>query len=306
MLNRSGMLFRPLLIGLSLLTIARADERVQQMTSRLAEEASVFARVAPDVIGTEKLRQRAIKLTHRRFHPHVVDQSAQPKGPEWQDRELVSEYGFSTLADNPGALREFRRVLTVDGRDVTKSKDSPDVLAKSILSQDDHAKRKLLEQFEKYGLVGTVTDFGQLILLFEGKNIDQYEFAFAGTRMLAADSVLVFSYRQIDGPERLTVWDGKNTIRQKTSGEIWVRESDGLPVRITLNAVRGLGDQAVSEQAQVDYAMSSYGIILPVSVTHREYRAGVLSAENMFTYSGFRKFGASTVIQFTTGQSRLR
>jgi hypothetical protein len=298
MLVREAMLFRFLLLAAVASAGAVRADPVQRMTARLSEEAAAFARIAPDVIGTETLRQRAIEVHHRRFHPHIVDPDEKPRGPEWQNREIVSEYSYSTLSDNPAAIREFRRVLTVDGRRVTKRNESPDLLAKSIRSGDDRIKHKLLEQFEKFGLIGTVTDFGQIILLFEGRNIEQYEFSVAGTRMMGADSVTVFRYKQIDGPDRLTVWDGSKETRQKTDGEIWVRQSDYMPLRITLNAERGLGQHAVREEAVVDYTMSPFGALLPVSVLHREYRAGALVAENRFSYSNFRKFGASTSIVF--------
>ena len=44
--------------------------------------------------------------------------------------------------------------------------------------------------------------------------------------------------------------------------------------------------------------MSDYGALLPVATTHREVRAGKTTAENLFTYSEFHKFGASSDIKF--------
>jgi hypothetical protein len=37
---------------------------------------------------------------------------------------------------------------------------------------------------------------------------------------------------------------------------------------------------------------------MPVSVTHREFRAEGITAENLFTYSAFRRFGASSGVKF--------
>ena len=46
----------------------RADEITQKMTARVSEEAEAFLRIAPEVLGTEKLHQRAQKPPAR-FHP---------------------------------------------------------------------------------------------------------------------------------------------------------------------------------------------------------------------------------------------
>jgi hypothetical protein len=75
-------------------------------------------------------------------------------------------------------------------------------------------------------------------------------------------------------------------------GEIWVRESDGLPVRITMTATDSSTDKTLREEATVDYAMSEFGTLLPVETTHRELRSGEEAAENKFTYSNFHRFEA--------------
>jgi hypothetical protein len=44
--------------------------------------------------------------------------------------------------------------------------------------------------------------------------------------------------------------------------------------------------------------MSPHGALLPVSTVHREVRGGQIVAENLFSYAGFKKFGASSDIKF--------
>jgi hypothetical protein len=150
----------------------------------------------------------------------------------------------------------------------------------------------------KYGLIGTVTDIGQMILLFERRNLERYEFQAAGSMLIGADRCLVFSYRQLEGPETLTVWQGSKTARNKLAGKIVVRQSDYQPVRITFTSVVGEGEKAIREEGQVEYEQSRYGAIVPVSVVHREYRMGQLTAENVFSYHAFRRFGSSSGIRF--------
>jgi hypothetical protein len=38
--------------------------------------------------------------------------------------------------------------------------------------------------------------------------------------------------------------------------------------------------------------------VLPVSTAHRELHGGKVRAENHFSYTGFRKFGASSDVKF--------
>ena len=55
---------------------------------------------------------------------------------------------------------------------------------------------------------------------------------------------------------------------------------------------------AISDQAQVDYAMVPQGYLAPAAVTHRQTQAGLLVVENSFQYSAFRMFQAETDIKF--------
>jgi hypothetical protein len=49
-------------------------------------------------------------------------------------------------------------------------------------------------------------------------------------------------------------------------------------------------DKTLREEATVDYAMSEFGILLPVQTTQRELRAGAEVAENKFSYGDFHRF----------------
>ena len=75
----------------------------------------------------------------------------------------------------------MRRVTEVDGRTLQDPRKAQDELAAIVTASDDKRKRELLEQFEKYGLVGAVTDFGQLLLLFTSSDILHYEFTYRRT-----------------------------------------------------------------------------------------------------------------------------
>jgi hypothetical protein len=288
------------MLCLLLVSTLHADEQTLKMTARLSEEADAFQRLAPEVLGTEKLHQHSQKPPAR-FRPRIGNGAIGPPAPVWKDRDIVSEYAFTTFAGMPTSLHELRQVVSVDGRKVADTKKAQAALAKTITSTDDARKKDALKQFEKYGLVGAVTDFGQLILLFTRRELERYEFTFKESQTVGYDRILVFTYKQLDGPEALTLIAanrGDQLIHLKVHGEVWVHAENYLPMRITLGAIEGDAPNGLREEASVDYAMSPYGAVLPTATEHREWRGGIAIAENRITYADFHKFGASSDIKF--------
>jgi hypothetical protein len=274
-----------------------ADDLTQKMTARVSEEAEALLKIAPDVVGTESLQQSAVKPPSR-FHPRT---GTAPPPEQWVDHNIVSEYGFARFATESGAIHELRRVTTVDGRKIAESKKAQDELAHALTATDDNSKKALLKQFEKCGLTGAVSDFGQLLLLFTRRSVERYEFSYKGTKMIGYDKALVFAYKQIDGAEALTVFDEKKhdqAQRMRLEGEIRVRADDFVPLQITLSAHTGDFPNALREEAAVTYKMSNFGALLPVSTEQQELRNGKVVAQNRFSYSDFHKFGAASDIKF--------
>lgn len=267
--------------------VLRGDERTQRLAIRLAEEAAAFERVAPQVLGVETLEQRAQKRP-RRFWLRFGQSARRPPEPVWQERRLVSEYALTRI---DGSLHELRQVTAVDGRAVTRQ--GPDALARVILARDEGRKRELLRQFEDYGLLGGVTDFGPVLLLFTPSAIGRYEFSYLRQGVIDNTPALVFSYKQLDGRGALTLFEGSGMKALALAGEVWVR-ADYLPLRVTVD-VESAG---LRQQAVVDYSLSRFGALLPVGIQHRETRAGKLTAEHHFSYTDFKRFGASADIVF--------
>jgi hypothetical protein len=271
----------------------RADDSTQKLVKRLGDEAEAFQKIAPQLVGRERLHQRALAPPH--FKMRVGDAAKQPQAADWKEHEIVSEYAFALLGRQ---IHELRQVTSVDGKQVAVEKRAADALAKLITANDDERKARALQQLEKYGLRGGATDFGQILLLFHRGSIERYEFTAAGPRLMGTVATQVFLYQQLDGQQALTVYRGNSGTgaptpqRLSVRGEIWVREADGLPVRITMTATDSSSDKTLREEATVDYAMSEFGILLPVETTQRELRAGEEVAENSFSYSNFHLFEA--------------
>jgi hypothetical protein len=272
------------------------NKDLDQMLSRVAEQAEVFLRVAPQVLSEEKLQQKALKTAR---HPRIRVGAAAIKAEEKFDtREIVSEYGYSSFQDSPQAIHEFRQVLAVDGRKLAAAEKVNKEFASTVHSQSDAAKKRLLEDFEKHGLHGAVTDFGQVILLFRKRQIQNLRFELTGEARIGVDETEIYSFRESSATQWVTVFEGKKILREPLAGNLWVRKSDFLPLRIRLTTVQEDGNYVLKNEATVDYSPTSHGVILPVSVMHRQYKADRLIAENLFQYTAFRKFSADSEIKF--------
>jgi hypothetical protein len=280
-----------------LIPALRADERTQKLIEGLAQQADIFQRIAPQVLGRETLHQRVLKPPPR-FRPRIGEAAKKPLLPAWQERDIVSEYGFAALGDSRRELHEMRRVIAVDGRIVEDEKQAQDGLAKLVTASDDQRKRLALKQLEKYGVRGAAVDFGQLLLLFNGRDAERYEFTFSSSQQVDGLPLTVFRYRQLDGPEAMTVFEGDKPLRLRVEGEVWVRSDNYALVRITLIARQGESGAGLREEATVHYAMSAFGVLLPSIIEQHELRDGQLTSESKFVYASFHKFQTSSGIKF--------
>ncbi len=300
-------MFRGLTLMLALPTFAplgpadAADqgEITRAAVARLSQEADAFQRISPSLIGNETLQQKAKKAAPARFRPRVGQAAKTPPPPVWQDRQVVSEYAFVELAGDSETLHEIRKVLSVDGHAVT-AKKGEESLARIISLKNDQRERELLKEFEKYGLAGAVTDFGPLLMLFTPSEIDHYGFNFKGEQMVGSTSAFVLKYSQIDGPEPFTIFQRDQPRHARVQGEVWVRQGDFLPLRITVTVSVGDGTSAVREEATIDYRSSAFGVLVPSTVDHKELLGGQLSVQNSFVYMDFHRFAADSQINFNT------
>ena len=132
-----------------------------------------------------------------------------------------------------------------------------------------HARRKCSSSSKRWGFTGAVTDFGQLILLFGRREMERYEFSFKGPGTIENAPALVFTYKQLDGPEALTLFkaNNKGSIAPAENGRRDLGESGKLCSHADHDG--GHGERShnapLHEEASVDYVMSQYGALLPVS-----------------------------------------
>ena len=284
-----------------------------RVLNRLAEEAEAFFQKAPRIIGRET-------LTHKgRLAPPRIRWRSSSGAPEvrYFAREIASEYGFAALKDKPEWIREFRKVVAVDGRNILSSTDNPrQVLAEGMTNEDDRRRVSLLRDFEKYGQIGAATDFGQSILLFRNRQLRDYDFQFLRQEFFGADEVYVIQWRQKpDSPDAASVYSERKLERVQMEGLLTLRASDGILLKITLGLRNAEYDSLVTHAAEIAYAPSRYGVLLPTTVHYRKVAQRLipgkkkkdpptpdkplLMVDNLARYSGWQMFAADAEIKFT-------
>ncbi len=259
------------------------DSTLDQALREIARLASTFWHSAPDFMARETLNQKALTLPKRRFR--VGASAVEPPKPEFTHREIVSYYALSSFHAAPEALHEFREIIAVDGRTVTDADRARDKFRETLNAADDKAKKALLAEFEKTSLAVTATDFGQLVLLFTKANLGKYSFESRGSALVGVDRAMVIDFRQSAGGEALRVAEPGKEVREPLAGQIWVRESDHAPLRITLNAGRRKRSERIRDEARVDYEPKSDGTFLPVSVVYRRFVNDDLHVEAIYQYT---------------------
>jgi hypothetical protein len=278
---------------------ALAQPSLAEILSRVAEEAEVLQQNAPKALTQETLDQRAL-LPPSRFRPRIGKSAIEPPKPRLQVREIVSEYSVGTLRDSDSrGLIEFRQVISVDGRKVQSPESARHALTLGVHSPDDRARKRMLEDFAKNGLVDVATDYGLILLAFTKRGQERLQVQPAGENRIGADAALLLAWKQTDNQEGALVFSGRQALRQALEGVLWVRKSDGLPLRVQSWADRTESGHKIRDEATVDYAQSPHGFLTPVSVVHRHLVDGQLLTENLYRYEPFKLFTADTEIKFT-------
>ncbi len=272
-------------------------QSLEQVLSRVSEEAEAFRLAAPNLLAREKLVQRAIRPP-KRFRPRLGSASLQPPKPQYRTREVISEYSFASFREAPGVWHEFREVVSVDNHRIASPEKARRTLTAGLRSEDERLKKQILEDFEKHGLKGAAADFGQVILLFTRRRLSDYSFAWLGVGRVGTEQARILSFRQTGGTASLEIFQNRKAVHEPLQGQLWVRATDWMPLRVLLIAERQEGQTEVRDDATVDYTSTPQGHLAPVSVIHRQTSGGVLVIENLFQYSDFRAFQADTDVKF--------
>jgi hypothetical protein len=268
-------------------TLAAEQPENSELLNALARSVAIFGRSAPDLTARETLTQRGrrgemqiLKKTRKNRLKNILFTLPE----DFQTHEVVSEYGFGPVGDASG-FHEVRRVLTVDGAPVTGA--ARHALTIGAASGDDDTKKQLLEDLEQTQLQGSVVDFGPLLLLFSRTKQRDFEWQALGRKTGDSETVYVLQYRRVSGDTAVTEFREKTESRHPFSGQIWLRETDLVPVHITVSTEEILTDKySLRNEAEIDYQPTPYGLA-PAAVLHRQYLNRDLLVENQFRYTDY-------------------
>lgn len=289
---------RALLLAGFVSSAALSQPSLPEILSRVAEEASVFQQNMPKALSQETLEQRAL-LPPSRFRPRLG--TAPPPKPRLLVREIVSEYSVGALKDSAsGDLVEFRQVISIDGRRVQTPEHARHALSLGIQSADDRVRKRMLEDFAKNGLVDVATDYGLILLAFTKRGQENIRMTPDASAQMGVEPALVFRWKQTTSAGGELEFHGRQSARRALEGALWVRRSDGLPLRIEAWAEYLDRDRhKIRDEATVEYAMSAHGFLTPASVLHRHRIDGQILTENRYRYEPFKLFSADADIKFT-------
>jgi hypothetical protein len=279
---------------------AAAQPTLAKILSRVSEEAEVLQQNAPKILTLERLEQRT-PMPAVRFRPRGGSAGVpEALRPGLQVREIVSEYSFGAVHEGPaGSLLEFRQVVSVDGREVQSPESASRALSAGILATDDRGRKRMLEAFAANALGDVATDYGLILLTFAGRSLENLSITPLGREWVGTEPALTFYWQQKTASGGALEFHGRESAHRALQGTLWVREKDGLPLRV--NAWIEHTDSAkhlIRDDATVEYAMSVHGFLTPASVIHRHVVDGQTTTENLYVYEPFKLFTTSTQIKF--------
>jgi hypothetical protein len=270
-----------------------------RILSRVAEEAEVFRQNLPNALAQEILVQRAV-LPPPRFRPRMGAAALAPIPERIQVHEIVSEYTVGPLQQSPGSnLVEWRQIVSVDGRTIQSPEAARRTLTLNLKSPDEGLRKRMLEGFARYGLVDVATDYGLILLAFDKRGLARMSAAEAGSGWIGAEEATAIRWRQTSPEGGELAFRGRQVARTPLEGILWVRRSDGLPLRIDAWAEYSDANRTIRDEASVDYILSPHGFLTPASVLHHHLVDGRLMTENYFRYEPFKLFSANTELKFT-------
>jgi len=269
------------------------------LLSRVAEEADAFRQNITKTVSQETLEQRAL-MAPSRFHPRIGQAATEPPKSRFRVRQIVSEYTIGTLKETGSDdLHEFRQVVSADGRAIQSVENARHALALGMRSQDDRIRKRMLEDFAKHGLVDIAADYGLILLEFTRRGLDSIAITAGGESHIGTQLCLALNWKQTSPEGGQLAFSGRRTVRLPLAGTLWVRKSDGVPLRVQAWAEYPENGHKVRDEATVEYALSAHGFLTPVSVGHRHTVDGTLMTENLYRYEPFKMFSSDAEIKFT-------
>ena len=157
----------------------------------------------------------------------------------------------------------------------------------------------MLEDFARHGLVDVATDYGLILLTFSKRGQKDLRITPAGEEQVGADRAVVLNWGQMSDTVGMLEFMGNQATRRAMQGRLFVRKSDGLPLRVQVWNEHALNGHLIRDEGTVDYLSSAHGFLTPASVLHRHLVDSQVITENLYRYEPFKLFSADIDIKFT-------
>ena len=156
----------------------------------------------------------------------------------------------------------------------------------------------MLEEFANNGLVDIATDYALILLPFTNRGLENMEVAPPGSPCGRRRCPGLLVAANLDNGRRTGI------LRQPVRAPPLAGHAVRPQIRRPAAARPGLGQhpdakRTIRDEATVDYALSTHGFLMPVSVVHRHLVDGQLKTENLYRYEPFKLFSADAEIKFT-------
>jgi hypothetical protein len=286
-----------LLLNLALATTLAAQSTPPTVLKRTIQEAQAFRERARAAISQETLRQRSFTIPPH-SHFAIGAAAADPLRPRYFLHEIVSEYSIAPEKGTaPAELLEFRELVAKDGTPVSTPEKARRALQQDLRTGDEHIRKHILEELTGLGLVDVATDYALILLAFTNEGLADLEIAPGGDGFVGAEEAVAINWHQTSGGA--LEFRGKKVARLPMQGTLWVRRSDGVPLRISCWTEHPDGKHTLRDQAMVDYVPTALGFVAPATVVHRHFVDGQALTENLYSYEPFHLFTTDTRIEYT-------
>ncbi len=273
---------------------AAEDPQLTRLLAGVGKDAGRFWSNAPGFIGHETWTEYSVATpagpTKRRLHFSI----SRPKtaAETTVTRQIVSLYALAPFRKHAESLFEFRQVLSIDGKPAGDAAELLRQFKEELASGDEKRLRKIRQNFERQAMSGVMIDFGQLILLFTRPRQKQYSYTLKPAERIGAETAVRIEFTQQSGDQGLHIDEpGKQEENAPLHGQIMVRPEDGAVLQIRLTSDRKQDGAEIHDEAQVDYAHRSGGMVLPVSVVHRRTQDKKALYQDTFTYADWEAIG---------------
>ena len=231
----------------------------------------------------------------------MVQKEYDRKGRLRNERRFISDYLIVTLPSDPSSTVEFRDILSIDGRQLSRRKQLLKIFEEQASTAFKEAERAARES-TKHNLgrkrYSNMVNFGLNFILPSAQ--PKIEYAFEQQGGLAANServLLRFNETTDETALRAITPFGKKPI--PSSGLLWLSLPDFRVMRIDFKFKQEDPLFPISGRYIAEYAPGPDQLLLPARFEERFFDvkdAAILLFESVATYSNFRRFSAEVKI----------